>query len=197
MKLKYSLLFLLFICMSVFAAAAPEAMLQSTTEQVISQLRANEATLKTNPKVVYGIINSIIVPHFDTEGMARSVLPRNVWTSATSEQRAQFTRQFTKLLVRTYSSALASYQNEEVKYLPMRSTANGQRVQINSQIIRQSGPAIAVSYRLIQIGNQWKIYDFNVEGISMLQSYRSQFTSQLSSGGDINTLIQKLSQHDA
>lgn len=197
MKCKYLFLSLWFFCFSLFAADSPVTMLQSTTDQVVAALKSNQATLKSNPKVVYRIMNQMIVPHFDLTGMARSVLPRNVWQQASASQRAQFTQQFTNLLVRTYSSALASYQNETVKYMPPREGANGNRVQVNSTIIRQAGPSISLSYRLILIGGQWKIYDFNVDGISLLQSYRSQFTAQLSSGGSIDTVIQKLSQHNA
>lgn len=197
MKVKYWLLFLFAFSFCTLAASSPSTMLQTTTDEVIAALKSNQATLKNNPKVAYRIINTIIVPRFDLEGMARSVLPRNIWIQATAGQRAQFTQQFTNLLVRTYASALASYQNETVQYLPPRGNANNSRMQINSTILRQGGPSISVSYRLVFIGQNWKIYDFAVDGISMLQSYRSQFTDQLSQGGNINTVIQKLSQHNA
>jgi len=196
MKIRSLCLFLLFICCNVFAAGSPTVMLQNTTNEVVAALNANQATLKSNPKVAYRIINTSIVPHFDLEGMARSVIPRDVWAQTSPSQRAQFTQQFTNLLVRTYASALASYRNESIKYLPVRAGANSQRVQVNSEIVRQNGPSINVSYRLIQLGQQWKIYDFSVDGISMLQSYRSQFSAQLSQGGGISSLIQKLSQHN-
>lgn len=197
MKVKFSLLFLFMFCCSAFAAdSSPSAMLQATTDQVIAALNSNQATLKTNPKVAYRIINTMIVPHFDLTGMARSVIPRDVWMKASAEQKEHFTEQFSHLLSRTYAAALAAYQNETVKYYPPRTT-HASRVQINSTIYRKSGPSIAVSYRLVMIGEQWKIYDFAVDGISMLQSYRSQFSDQLSQGATIDTVIQKLSQHNA
>jgi phospholipid transport system substrate-binding protein len=197
MKLRYSLLFLwLFCCGALAAASAPLDMLKQTTDQAISALNSDQATLKTNPKVAYRIINTIILPHFDLDGMARSVLPRDVWMRASASERSQFTQQFTNLLVRTYASALASYKNETVRYLPPRTTS-ASRVQINSTIIRQAGPSISVSYRLVSINNEWKIYDFAVDGISMLQSYRSQFSDLISQGNGISTLTQKLSKHNA
>lgn len=197
MKTKYSIFFLLFFCITAFAASSPLAMLQSTSDQALAALKQNSATLKTNPRVVYQIMNTIIVPHFDLQGMARAVVSRDVWNQASQEQRVEFTRQFTVLLVRTYSSALASYQNEKVEFLPSRAGANGSRTQINSQIVRQGGPAISVNYRLALVGSTWKIYDFTVEGVSLLESYRTQFAGILSQGGGLAALISKLNQHNA
>lgn len=196
MKFKYSLFFLLGFCFVALAANSPLGMLQNTSDQALAALKKNEATLKTNPHVVYQIINNIIVPHFDLQGMARAVVSRDVWMQASPEQRNQFTRQFTTLLVRTYSSALASYSNETVEFMPSRN-AGGGRAQINSQIVRQGAPAITVNYRLALVGSNWKIYDFTVEGVSLLESYRTQFADVLSQGGGLQGLINKLSQHNA
>lgn len=196
MKIKHLLFFLLFFSFGALANSAPLTMLQNTSNQAVAALKQNEATLKSNPRVVYHIINSIIVPHFDLQGMARAVVARDVWMQASPEQRSQFTRAFTTLLVRTYSSALASYQNESIEFLPVRSEG-GSRVQINSQIIRQGAPAIAVNYRLALIGSNWKIYDFTVEGVSLLESYRTQFADILAQGGGMSALLSKLNQHNA
>jgi phospholipid transport system substrate-binding protein len=127
--------------------------------------------------------------------MARSVLGRQAWMSATPNQRAQFTQEFTTLLVHTYSSALANYKDEAVQFQPMRGDASGSRAQVNSIILRKSGPSISVNYRLILLNSQWKVYDFSVDGISMLQSFRSQFADELSQG-NLDTVIQHLQQHN-
>lgn len=198
MKLfKYAILCLFMFCGVAFAAPSPLPMLQSTSDQALAALKQNEAALKNNPRVVYRIITSILVPHFDLQGMARSVVTRDAWVNATPAQRAQFTDEFKQLLIRTYSSALSSYQNEGVEFLPIRGGISGTRTQVNSQIIRQGGPSIPVNYRLALLGQQWKIYDFSVDGVSMLESYRSQFLDILSQGGNLDSLIEKLKQHNA
>ncbi len=197
MKAKYLLFFLLLFNITAFAASAPLAMLQNTSDQALAALKQNEATLKSNPRIVYQIINTILVPHFDLQGMARAVVSRDAWMQASPAQRSQFTREFSTLLVRTYASALASYRNESVEFLPVRGEEGGSRVQINSQIVRQGAPAIAVNYRLALVGSNWKIYDFTVEGVSLLESYRTQFADILAQGGGLNAVIGKLSQHNA
>lgn len=197
MKIKYLLFFFVLFNLTAFAASAPLTMLQNTSDQAVAALKQNEATLKTNPRVVYQIINTIIVPHFDLQGMSRAVVSREAWMQASPEQRTQFTREFSTLLVRTYASALASYRNESVQFLPVRGDEGGSRAQINSQIVRQGAPTISVNYRLALVGSNWKVYDFTVEGISLLESYRTQFADILAQGGGLNAVIAKLNQHNA
>jgi phospholipid transport system substrate-binding protein len=70
------------------------------------------------------------------------------------------------------------------------------RIEVTSKIIRSDGPPIAVNYRLVYKEGVWLVYDFSVEGISMIQSFRSQFAEELSSGMSIDTLTAKLEKHN-
>ncbi|WP_246562473.1 MlaC/ttg2D family ABC transporter substrate-binding protein [Rickettsiella endosymbiont of Dermanyssus gallinae] len=187
----------LLACTAVWAISSPLDLLQTTSNQLITTLQQNQATLKTKPQLVYGIVNQILLPHVDLASMSRIALGRDAWMQASPAQRQAFTQQFTTLLIRTYSSALAQYTDEKVNFLPLRGDFNAEtRVQVNSNIIRDSGPAINVSYRLMRVGEQWKLYDFSVDGISLVQSFRSQFAQELQQAG-IDGLINKLAQHNA
>lgn len=186
----------LLFCTIVWAISSPVDLLQTTSNQLIATLQQNQATLKTKPQIVYNIVNQILLPHVDLEAMSRMALGRDEWQRANRAQQQAFTRQFKILLIRTYSSALAQYTDERVNFLPLRGGFNGQpRVQVDSRIIRDSGPAINVSYRLLRVGEQWKLYDFSVDGISLVQSFRSQFAQELQQAG-IDGLINKLAQHN-
>lgn len=195
-RLIYILLFWLVSCVAL-AAESPLPMLQNTSDQLLSALQQNKATLKSNPQVVYNLVHQILLPHIDLQGMARSVLGRNVWQNATPQQQEQFTYQFTELLVHTYSSALAAYQDQTVKFFPLRGNQGGQtHIQVNSQILQNGGPPITVNYRLVLQGDEWKVFDFSVDGVSMLESFRSQFATELSNG-NLDALIKKLANHNA
>lgn len=175
----------------------PVNMLNSVAEQTISALKARKATLQKNPTVVYSLANKYIVPHADIAEMSKRVLPPSVWEKATPSQRAQFQNEFTTLLVRTYASALADYKDQTVRFFPVRGGFVGKNnVRVDSQIIRTDGPAISVSYRMLLKGSQWKLYDLTVEGVSLLESFRSQFADKLAQG-DITDLIRELKQHNA
>jgi phospholipid transport system substrate-binding protein len=153
-------------------------------------------SLKSNPTQVYSLANKLVVPHADLDYMSKRVLPPQIWAQASNAQRTDFKREFTSLLVRTYASALADYSDQTVKFYPVRGGAAGKStVQVSSEIVRSDGPSIPVSYSLIAAGSQWKVYDMTVEGVSMLESFRSQFANKLSQG-NMSDLISALKQHN-
>ncbi|MHB1947920.1 MAG: MlaC/ttg2D family ABC transporter substrate-binding protein [Gammaproteobacteria bacterium] len=180
----------------IAAAQDPVAMLNSVANQMIDNLKSHQMSLKSNPGQVYSLANRLVVPHADLDYMSKRVLPPQIWTQATSAQRTDFKREFTTLLVRTYASALADYSDQTVKFYPVRGGVAGKSsVHVSSEIVRSDGPSIPVSYSLIAAGSQWKLYDMTVEGVSMLESFRSQFADKLSQG-NMSDLISALKQHN-
>jgi phospholipid transport system substrate-binding protein len=186
----------LFMATPSFATQNPVTELNSIADQLINRLKEHQTTLKDDPRMVYSLANEIVVPHADVAEMAKRVLPPNVWNGASGAQRGRFVKAFTTLLVHTYASALANYTDQTVHFYPVRGGYEGRStVEVNSSIERPDGPAISVNYRLILAGSQWKLFDMTVEGISMLESFRSQFSEQLSQG-NMDALINKLEEHN-
>lgn len=178
------------------AIAAPEVQLHKTADDLIAALKQKSATIHNNPEVVYGLVRRIVLPRVDVPGMTRSVLGRQIWQNASESDRAEFQDEFVKLVIRTYSKALAKYTDETAVFYPVRGGYEGkERVVVSSTIKRTQGPDIPMTYRLIQEGDSWKIYDFSVEGVSLIQSFRSQFQDYLSSG-KLQPLIKKLREHN-
>lgn len=185
-----------FCTMSALALPSPIDVLQSKADQIIAELQKNKADLRSNPNVSYQIVNRYLVPMVDQNAMAQAVLGRNIWNSATSSQRTVFIQEFRKLVVRTYASAIAQFSNEKVQFMPLRGELNASSpITVKSQIVREDAPNVPVSYTLVLVGNNWKVIDFAVDGISMIQSFKSQFQTQLSSGG-LENLIQALKVHN-
>ncbi len=173
---------------------SPMPMLNTTADQVIHALQSEQAHLTT--PIVYRIVNQYLIPQVDVNGMARSVLGRNVWNKATEEQRQAFSDEFIKLIVRTYASPLTEYTDEKIKFLPMRGSYEGKEfLNVNSFIVRSSGKNVPVTYSLVLIKEQWKIYDMSVEGVSLLQSFRSQFAQELRTGS-LEQLIANMKKHN-
>lgn len=195
---KVTVFFIIFLSYTVvWAISSPLDLLQNTSSQLINALQQNQATLRTKPQIVYRIVDQILLPHVDLVNMSSRALGRNAWLQATPRQKQAFIQQFTTLLIRTYASALAQYTDERVNFLPLRGNFNTQtRIQVYSNIIRDTGPAINISYSLMRVGDHWKLYDFSVDGISMVNSFRNQFAEQLQQKG-IDGLIQELAQHNA
>lgn len=178
------------------AASDPVAQLSQTADQMIGALKSNKTAIKSNPALVENLARQILLPQVDAPLMAKLALGRDGWNNATDPQRTQFTQAFTTLMIRTYASAFSAYTDQVVKFYPLRpGDMNGNRVQVKSEILQSGGPAIPVNYRLLQEGDSWKVYDITVDGVSLIQSFRSQFASQLSQGG-MDQLLAALDKHN-
>jgi phospholipid transport system substrate-binding protein len=173
------------------AASSPVVMLQNVSDQLLSALSQME---NRNDQALYGLVKRVLLPHVDLNGMSELVVGK-YWAGAPAAQHAQFEEEFTHFITRTYSNALASYQNEKVRFFPIRGGVSSNRVQVNSAIDQRGGQSVAVSYRLVVSGGQWKVYDFSVEGVSIVENYRSQFADVLRTDG-LAGLIQRLRQQN-
>lgn len=179
---------------TIWAQSSPVPMLENAANQIIGVLKQNQSNLKTNHQIVYQAIERYLVPNVDVNGMSRSVLGRQAWSSATAAEKQEFTKAFTQLVIRTYASPLAEYSGETVKFLPLRDAPDSRFTRVNSIISRSNGQRIPLSYNLVSTNGQWKVYDLSVEGVSLLQSFRSQFGQALQKS-TIKDLITQM-QHD-
>ncbi|KTD25703.1 signal peptide protein, toluene tolerance protein Ttg2D [Legionella lansingensis] len=177
----------------LWAQTSPIPMLENTANQIIASLKENKAALKNNPKVIQQIVRRHLLPIVDVSGMSRSVLGRQAWNKASPSERQQFADAFTQLVIRTYASPLAEYTDEKIKFLPIRGSVENRFLRVNSVIVRSNGQNIPLSYSLVSKNGTWKIYDFSVEGVSLLQSFRSQFAEALRSSS-MEEIIKQLRQ---
>lgn len=193
-KIKGCLLILLLLAGSVLhAAESPVPMLQQSANSIIETLKQNKASLHSKPEIIHQAVEKHLLPNVDVTGMSRSVLGRNIWIKATANEKAMFEKAFTQLVIRTYSTPLAEYSDETVKFLPIRGDLNGRFLRVNSMIKRSNGQDIPLTYSLVSKNGQWRIYDLSVEGVSLLQSFRSQFASALKNSS-ITEVVHQMKQ---
>lgn len=190
-------LLLPFILLSqcIWAQNSPVPMLKSTADSIVKVLQSNQSKLKQDKSIIYNAVSQYLLPNVDVYGMSRSVLGRKAWRDASKSQRRAFADQFTQLVIRTYASPLAEYNQETIKFLPLRGGYNKRFISVKSLIIRQAGNTIPLTYSLVNKKGRWKIYDINVEGVSLLQSYRSQFSEQLRRVS-MDDLIKQMKTHN-
>jgi len=186
-KSVQSIVLLFCLLTSVLALAvdpAPVTMLKESTAQMLAFLKSNQSTLKSRPQLLESEVRRIVVPKFDLTTMAQSVVGRRHWMDASPEQQQAFIREFTDLVISVYAAPLADYNGDRVQFFPLRDAISGQsRIIVQTAILRPTGQRIQVNYSLKSTGNSWKIYDFSIEGISMIASYRSQFADVLENKG--------------
>lgn len=122
-------------------------------------------------------IRDIILHGFDFGRIAQSSLGRH-WRGLTPEEKQDFTVRFQRLIENTYISKLETYTNQKVVYLNEQRKTKKDReyAKVQTQIITADGPKIPIAYMMYRQGTEsWLVFDINIEGVSMVNNYRSQF----------------------
>jgi phospholipid transport system substrate-binding protein len=177
---------------AAIAQEAPDALVKRVSNDVINTVKADKDIQAGNRQKIIDLVNSKILPYVDAQKMTQQAAGR-FWRQASPEQQKQLTEEFRTLLVYTYSGALSQIKNETVEFKPFRADPADTDVEVRSQVNLTRGEPITLNYRLSKGAQGWKIYDLNVLGAWLVQTYTSTFSSEIGKGG-IDGLIKKL--HD-
>lgn len=161
---------------------APDVLAKGVTDEVIAILRADRDAFAGNPAKVIELVENKVLPHFNFMRMTQLAVGKN-WRQASAQQRDALTGQFRTLLVRTYATAFTAYRDQTISYRPLRMQPEDVDVVVRSQIIQQSGPPVGVDYSMEKTASGWKVYDVAIEGVSLVQNYRSTFNGEVQRGG--------------
>jgi len=167
----------------------PEDVILSTVDNVIARITAEREMLDAQPETVYELINDLIIPVFDFNNMSRWILGK-YWKQASEEQRTVFTTEFKNLLVRTYAKAVLGFSNERVNYLETLTGSKPNIVMVKTEIV-SDGSVTPVNYTMHISDGSWKVVNVAFEGISLVETYRKSFASEIRNNG-LETLLQKL-----
>lgn len=168
----------------------PDVLAKRVTDEVIAILRADKDLYTNNPVKVMELIETKVLPHFNFVRMTQLAVGKN-WRRANPQQKEALVGQFRTLLVRTYATAFTSYRDQKISYRPVRMRPEDDDVVVKSQVLQAGGPPVAVDYSMEKTGNGWKVYDVAIEGVSLVQNYRSTFNGEVQRGG-IDGLIKAL-----
>lgn len=175
---------------------APQAQVKQASDKMLAALKEHKAELEENPDKIYQLVEDILMPHFDFEKMSKLALGRN-WRSANEDQLSRFVDEFRLLLIRTYSTAMLEYTDEEIRFLPFRDDLSRKRVSVPMEVIQPAGPSIPMALSLYQNDqDEWKVYDVKIDGISLVTNYRSSFANEIRNGG-MEKLIEDLAERNA
>lgn len=171
----------------------PQQVIKNTSEQMIKTLERDRQKLVDDPQHVYRLATDILVPHVDMYRVSRLVLGKH-WRRASKEQRLSFTREFRRMLVRTYASALKQFRGEaDIRFLPIRYDAGDVDVVVDTKIALTGAQPVAVSYRMHLKKDRWLTYDVKIEGVSLVTNYRGSFAQQIRQQG-LDRLIERIKE---
>jgi phospholipid transport system substrate-binding protein len=169
--------------------SAAKELLETKIEAALAVLQRKDLVQQEKNKEVVKIVE----PIFDYNLMAKLTLGRKYWPGLSEKNRERFVDLFVARLKATYIDKLSLYTDEKVAYeTPVQ---EGIKVQIPTSVISKNN-RIAMMYKLYKSPNSWKIYDIEIEGVSLISTYRSQFYDILSKG-TIDDLLLKLEKPES
>ncbi len=177
---------LLFGCQSASAQVRPSAeeILKENLDAVFAVLQTQGLDQQAKSQKIIEIVN----PMFDFSLMAKLSLGRKYWPNLTPDQKESFTQLFIKRLRSSYLDYFTLYTDEKVLYEPSLVVKN--KIRIPTFLVSKD-KKISIVYKFYDSGSNWKVYDLEIQGVSIIRSYRAQFHEILKSG-TINDLMTKL-----
>lgn len=172
----------------------PQQVIQRTSDQM--QVTLQQPDYKANFKKATDFVDGVLESHVDFERVSILILGKH-WKAASPAQKARFKKEFRMLLVRTYTTAFTEYANWQIRYLPLEMNPGEKKALVRTEILQSGAQPVAVNYRMLFEGGDWKVYDVLIEGISLLQNYRTSFTDEVSRTGSLDQLINHLAERNA
>ena len=170
----------------------PDALAKSVTDDVLAVLRTDKDIQSGNTKKVVDLVEKKVLPHFDFVRMTQLAVGRH-WRDASPEQRKQLVEEFRSLLVQTYAATFTAYRDQSIEYRPLRMQPDDTDVVVRSLINQSGGKPVTVDYKMQKSNTGWKVYDVVVGDLSLVQSYRGSFNTEVQKGG-IDGLLKALTE---
>ena len=174
------------------ADEAPDALIKRLSSEVIDSVRGDKAIQAGDISKVISLVDKIVMPNVNFRRMTAAAVGPG-WRQASPEQQKRLQEEFKILLVRTYAGALAQVSDQTIHMKPLRAAAEDKDVLVRTEVTGRGDP-IQLDYRLEKTpgeGAGWKIYNLNVLGVWLVETYRGQFAPEVNARG-VDGLIQAL-----
>jgi phospholipid transport system substrate-binding protein len=172
---------------------APDALIRRLSADVLDKIKSDKLMQSGDMSKVMALVESQVMPNVNFTRMTASAVGRS-WRQATPEQQKKLQDEFKTLLIRTYAGALSQVKDQTINVKPLRAAAGDTEVVVRTEVMGRGDPA-QLDYRLEKATTGWKIYDLNVLGVWLVETYRTQFAQEISAKG-IDGLIASLSERN-
>ena len=178
------------------ADEAPDALVKRLTTDVLQQIKSDKSIKSGDINKIMQLVDTKIMPNVNFQRMTASAVGPK-WREATPEQQKRLQEEFKLLLVRTYAGALDQVTDHEVAVRPFRGSPDDKEVLVRTEI-QGRGEPVQLDYRLEKTPGQgagWKVYNLNVLGVWLVDTYRTQFAQEINKSG-IDGLITALASRN-
>ena len=171
----------------------PQLLIKTATQQILDEVRTRAIAPDDIPRII-DIVNRDIIPYTDFHRTTSLAMGR-YWRTATPAQQQQLVEQFKMLLIHTYSGAIGQLRpDQRIDYPPIHIAPTDTDVVVRTIATRNGEPA-EIDYRLYSTPQGWRLYDLNVLGVWLIQTYRQQFSDKIQQSG-VDGLIQFLADRN-
>jgi phospholipid transport system substrate-binding protein len=178
---------------SASAQESPDVLVKRISQEVITTAKTDKEIQGGDRQRIMQLVESKILPHTDFQRATKLVTGR-YWRDATPLQQERLTEEFRKLLIFTYAGAMSQVRDQQIDVKPLRADPADTEVVVRSEFRQSRGAQpIQVNYRFAKSDDGWKIFDVNVMGVWLGETYKSSFSSEIGKVG-IDGLIQMLSE---
>jgi len=167
-----------------------QALVMRTTDEILTRLRGERETLPKREARVNQLLVEIVLPHFDFDGISASVLGK-YWRNADAQQRQRFREAFKALLLHTYAVALLDNLDTTIEFETLRAPPGANDVTVRTSVPQGSEFPLPVNYSMELIDGEWKVYDVEIDGLSLVANYRTTFGHEINKSG-LESLINTL-----
>ncbi len=191
-------LFLALGSINAFAVdTAPDVLVKGTVDKIMLAIETDRDISAGDMRKTIEFVEAQVAPHFDFPRMSRLAVGR-AWRQTTPEQREAITQEFRKLLIRSYASAFTRFKGIKIEVLPLRPSENPDWALVESVIKLPTAIAqpISLNYDMERIDGNWKVFDLQIDGASLIINNRNIFQREIQSSG-IEGLIYTLKQKNA
>jgi phospholipid transport system substrate-binding protein len=178
------------------ADEAADALVKRLSTEVLDSIKADKTLQGGDVSRIIALVDTKIMPNVDFKRMTASAVGP-AWRQATPEQQKRLQEEFKTLLVRTYAGALTQVSDQTIFVKPMRAAAEDKEVVVRTEV-KGRGDPVQLDYKLEKTpgeGAGWKIYNLNVLGVWLMETYRSQFAQEINTKG-VNGLIATLAERN-
>lgn len=175
------------------AEEAPDALIKRVSGEVLDTIKSDKMIQAGDMTRVLALVDRKVMPNVNFTRMTASAVGRN-WRQATPEQKARLQEEFKTLLIRTYSGALSQVKDQTLNVKPLRAAPGDTEVTVRTEVLGRGDP-VQLDYRMEKTATGWKIYDLNVLGVWLVETYRTQFAQEISAKG-VDGLIASLVQRN-
>ena len=175
------------------AEEGPDALIKRVSTEVLDAIKSDKATQAGETNRVLALVDTKVMPNVNFTRMTASAVGRN-WRQATPAQKTRLQEEFKTLLIRTYSGALSQVKDQSLNVKPLRAAPTDTEVTVRTEVLGQGAP-VQLDYRMEKTPTGWKIYDLNVLGVWLVETYRTQFAQEINANG-IDGLIASMSQRN-